>query len=231
MVEELEWESRIFGRRMGVVRDVEGDAIRRALEQPFEFLLCKVSTARTDVVHELERNGFLLVETAVHYVFDCRHAVPRIEVPCTIRHARQGDRDAAVAVARAAFASHFGRFHADPNIARDDATRVYEEWIRSSFDGYADAILLAVNGDRVIGFSVWRAEGKDVHYSIGGVDPAYHTRGVFRALTAAGMELWRDRADTIDGPTHIRNLAVQRAYLSLGWELRESAYTFHRWRS
>ena len=171
MVEELEWESRVLGHRMGVLRDVEGDAIRRALEEPFDFLLCKVSTARNDVVHELERHGFLLVETAVHYVFDCRREVPHAESPFAIRRAEERDRDAVIAIARAAFRTHFGRFHSDPRIGREEGTRVYEEWIRSSFDGYADAIFIAEDGGQTIGFAVWRLDGRVAHYSIGGVDP------------------------------------------------------------
>jgi RimJ/RimL family protein N-acetyltransferase len=234
IVEELEWESRVLDRRMGAIAadaDVER-ALDEAAERGFEFLLCKVSTAEIGIAQALERHGFSLVETIVHYEFDCRREVPQVETPFVIRPATESDREASVALARTAFTGHFGRFHSDPRFTRDEATRVYEEWIRSSFDGWADAIFVAEDEGRVIGFvSCRRTEERRMRVSIAFIDAAYRNHGLLRAFGAAVMRQYRDSADTIDGPTHIRNLAVQRAYLALGWMLRESAYTFHRWLS
>jgi GNAT superfamily N-acetyltransferase len=234
IVEELEWESRVLGRRMGAIAadaNVER-ALDEAAERGFEFLLCKVSTAEIGVAQALERHGFSLVETIVHYEYDCRREVPHIEMPFGIRLATESDRDAAVALARTAFKEHYGRFHSDPRFTRDEATRVYEEWIRSSFDGWADAIFVAEDEGRLIGLvSCRRTEERRVRVSIALVDPTHRNRGLARGFGAALMQWYRGSADTIDGPTHIRNLGVQRAYFALGWSLRESTYTFHRWLS
>jgi RimJ/RimL family protein N-acetyltransferase len=234
VVEELEWESQLLGRRMGVLAaatEVEL-ALEEAAARGFEFLLCKVSTAQIDLAQRLERHGFSLVETMMHYEFDCRRELPHIETPFAIRLATEADRDAAVALARSAFMGHYGRFHSDPRFTREEATRVYEEWVRSSFDGWADTILVAEDEGRVIGMvSCRRMEDRRVRISLALVEASHRYRGLARAFGIAVMRRYRDSTDTLDGPTHIRNLGVQRAYLALGWELRESTYTFHRWLS
>lgn len=247
VIGELPWESRILGKRMAVLKhlffddtpELANELVARALQwahqHGVEFLLCKVYTDRHALIHALAAQGFLLVETVLLHAWDARGELPHDDV--RIRRAMESDRDAAVRVSRAAFEGHFGRFHSDPRISHDNAVRIYEEWIRCSFDGYADAIFVAEQDGRVAGYSIWkgaspseRAAGlRCAHYSIGAVDPAFHRQRLFRALTLAGMRLYRGEVDVIDGPTHVRNTGVQRAYRSLGWELRDSQYTFHRW--
>jgi ribosomal protein S18 acetylase RimI-like enzyme len=248
VIAELPWESRVLARRMAVLKHVFfGEtpamanqlverAARWASESGFDFLLCKVYTDRHALIHALTGQGFLLVETMLQHVWESRRDLGPADDP-RVREARDSDREAVLRVCQAAFELHVGRFHSDPRISHGDAARVYEEWIRSAFDGYADAIYVAEQDGGIAGYSIWKAAAaaelaagiRAAHYSIGAVDPAFQRQGLFRALTLAGMRRYHGSADVIDGPTHLRNLAVQRAYRSHGWELRDSQYTFHRW--
>jgi len=255
----LPWESRILGRRMSSIKhlfpagdpperaeraaEMVGRMAGRAAEDGVEFLLARTYTDDHATTHAFERSGFMLVETALDYVYDFTREVAAPQVSAggdlLIRRAEPSDADAVIAVARSAFMAHVGRFHADPELSADEAATIYQEWLRSSFAGYADAIFLAESGKSIAGFSVWRDPAKSelaaglrcAHYSIGGVAPEFRGRGAFRALTVAGMNHYRDRAGLIHAPITLRNLGVQCAFQALGWQLRDSRYTFHRWLS
>ena len=194
-------------------------------------------------IHTLEKQGFLLMDTNLDYVYDYRRtptdAIPRPQLPdgAHIRAARDDEIEELLSVAQASFQNHFGRFHADERISEEQALRVYREWIRSSCQGYADLITVAEVEGKVAGYSVWKNPSRLErnlrtrvgHFSIGAVHPEYHGRGLFTALTFAGMESLEGIVDSIEGPTHINNYPVQRAYDRLHWLLRDARHAFHRW--
>src|SRR5262249_39079518 len=153
--------------------------------------------------HALEESAFQLVDTALHFVYDAGK-VPLANVPksglapgCRIRPATANDRDALVDVAASSFQGHFGRFHADPCIPRATATRVYQEWVASSLNGYADYNLVAEADGAIVGYSIWKKPSaleqqfgvRLGHYSISAIHPAHAGRGVFGALTYMGMTM------------------------------------------
>jgi GNAT superfamily N-acetyltransferase len=155
-----------------------------------------------------------------------------------LRLATSSDRDELVNLAGQVFYNHFGRFHADECIGRQIATMAYEQWMRSSLDGYADWIHLALVKRKIVGFSIWKRPSvtesqlkvRVGHYSIAGIHPDYHGQGLFTALTYAGMQSLHGIADIIEGPTHVNNYGVQLGYSKLGWRVCSDArHSFHKW--
>src|SRR5260221_562278 len=140
-------------------------------------------------------------------------------------------------IARASCANHFGRFHSDRRIGREQATRIYEEWIRSCASGWADWIILDVKDARIAGYSAWKKPSaldlrnniRLAHYSIAGIHPDFFGKVLFTTLTQTGMEMMQGHALWIEGPTHIDNHPVQRAYEKLGWKRVGTQTSFHKW--
>jgi ribosomal protein S18 acetylase RimI-like enzyme len=254
----LPWESPLVGKSMwaikhiGVVRDdgntnsvatsLITEVVRHLSDQDADFLLCRAMPSDTAVIHALESAGFLLMDTLLNFVFDCRGRGPndhQHQAPegFALRLATTSDIERLADVAHSAFAGHFGRFHADPRIGQAAATRIYQEWIRSCANGWADWIVVAVRGDRIAGYSAWKRPSpldqrhgmRLGHYSIGAVHPDFFGRGLFTALTHAGTEQLRSSADWIEAPTHIENYAVQRGFLRLGWRIAGAQHSFHKW--
>jgi hypothetical protein len=254
----LPWESGLLGKSMWSIRHIGVDAgpaertsvacgliaeiVRRAKAQAVDFLLCKTPGTDPAIIHALELNGFLLMDTVLDCVFGCRNPSTQAKeqpVPpgIVIRLATAADADALAKTARDSFAEHFGRFHADPRIGRAAATRIYEEWIRSCVSGWADWVFVATNEENIAGYSAWKKISalddkhalRLAHYNIGCVHPAFFGRGLFTALTRAGMNLLCASADWIEGPTHFENIPVQRGYLRLGWQIEGAQHSFHKW--
>ena len=254
----LSWESQLLGKSMWAIKHLgvasgPGDAssvatslvaevVRRVADRDGDFLLCRAIPSDTAIIHALESKGFLLMDTLLNFVFDCRASGSncyRQQIPESfeLRLATASDIEPLAEVAHSSFAGHFGRFHSDPRIGRAAAARIYQEWIRSCANGWADWIVVAIHGDRIAGYSAWKKPSaldarhgiRLGHYSIGAVHPDFFGRGLFTALTHAGMEQVCSSADWIEAPTHVDNHAVQRGFLRLDWRIAGAQHSFHKW--
>jgi hypothetical protein len=253
----LTWDAALFGQPMGAIKYIVLDAgapaslagrLVGAVEswakaREVAFLLCRAYTDDVPLIHALESNGFLLMDTLLDYVHDARRQpstqilAPSVPAGFSISLTGERDLDRLTQVARAAFVGHFGRYNADPRITPAQSLQVYEEWVRSSAKGYADWILIAERDGTIAGYSIWRKPSAAEsalsvrlgHYSIAGVHPDFSGLGLFGALTHAGMELLRGVADCIEGPTHINNYPVQRGYARLSWHVADARHSFHKW--
>ena len=254
----LIWESPLLGKSMWAIKHIgvasrPGDVssvasrlvaevVRQVANRDADFLLCRAKPSDTAIIHALELNGFLLMDTLLNFLFDCRARASNdrqqeVLEGFELRLATASDTEPLAEVAHSSFAGHFGRFHADPRIGHAAATRIYQEWIRSCANGWADWIVVATHGDRVAGYSAWKKpsalderHGIQLgHYSIGAVHPDFFGRGLFTALTRAGMEQLCSSADWVEAPTHIDNYAVQRGFLRLGWRIAGAQHSFHKW--
>jgi RimJ/RimL family protein N-acetyltransferase len=255
----LPWESRILGRQMSTLRvlSVDHQSLRRETyfdcllkaaldsgsQKGNEFLLCKMSGLDDDKASALIKNGFELMDTLVDFVCALSNEQSlglqqkSVQGGFELRLATVADVDSLAEIARASFANHFGRFHSDPRIGREQATRIYEEWIRSCALGWADWIILAVKDTRIAGYSAWKKPSpldlrhniRLAHYSIAGIHPDFFGKGLFTTLTRTGMEMTQGHALWVEGPTHIDNHPVQRAYEKLGWKRVGTQTSFHKW--
>ena len=253
------WETKLFGKKMGAIKNLvvnpnstqRADAMHELLNHTIiwarrrgiDCLLCKTCTDDTLSIHELERQGFLLMDTLLDYVYDYRKSPFRVlpqpkPIPGnSVRLADENDVGQLTTLARAAFGKHFGRYNADERITRLQATQVYEEWINASFKGWADWILVAEINKQIAGFSIWKKPSQLEqslpvrlgHYSIGAVHPAYYGRGIFSTLTYEGMKMFDGKVDCLEGPTHINNYPVQQTYTKLHWRIADARHSFHKW--
>lgn len=256
LLEDLEWDSKLFNKKMGAVsyltfdkscdeevaRDFVNYLVAESKEKGQQFLMCKVNTDNIIGIHSLERNGFLLVDTLLDFIWDKSKNPLKVDEEnlnkeVKIEKAELKDEEQLRNLAREAFKRHFGRYHSDPNIKKEDANKVYEEWISSSLKGYADYFFVAKIKDKIAGYSIWKNMSplekkynlRLGHYSIAGVDESCRGMGLFKVLTVAGMRALENDVDVIEGPTHINNYPVQKGYISLGWKIGDARHSFHKW--
>ena len=259
LIEPLPWDSNIFNKKMGSITELIIDANQNEINKisymlvkkaqnwvqskNYDFILCKTFTDDSTTIHTLEKEGFLLVDTILDYCIDFRKN-PFSEIDqqvikkdIAIRQATMKDEIQLERLAEASFKNHFGRYHSDPRIPLEKAIQVYVEWMRSCIRGYADFILVAEIDKRIAGVSTWKKSSileKDLplrisHYNIGAVHPDFSGMGLFSNLTYAGMQIFKDSADIIEGPTHVNNYPVQRGYQRLGWQVFDARHSFHKW--
>lgn len=248
------WDSKVVGKKVGTLRhfgtaggsgsrdELLETALRHASGRGVQCLTCKVQASEIDTIHSLEKHGFLLMDSLMDFVFDFsakaegNMTAPR-ESGATIRIAEPGDIAGVLVVAEKAFAHYFGRYHADPNVPYEAATNFYREWVRSSFHGWADWILVAEIERQIVGFGIWKKASEletrhllgVAHYNLAGIHPDFSGRGLYSALAAEGMEHAEQFARYLIGPVHVSNYPVHRALSRLGWKTRAARHSFHKW--
>jgi len=255
--EPLPWESNILGRKAASLSPILGStasgltdtslgkiiakAINCIRADGGELITTKTYTTDMLAIHALETQGFQLMDTVVEPTFRLPGISMPVSGPCpagfSIRFANKSDIADLRSVSAAAFSRHFGRFHADPRIGPETATRLYEDWIQACVEGWADWTLLAEHQGRIAGFGVWKKPSAAEfryhlsvgNYNFGAIHPDYQRLGLFKYLTSEGMRLLQGEADYIVGPTHVHNLPIQRGLLKLGWQISDSRHSFHKW--
>ena len=255
------WDSEITGRRIGTVEriavavgDDSGseillellDELTRSLAvRETQCLVCKVHSNELPAIHALEQRGFLLMDSLLDFVFDFSRTPleeinpPKRDKQLTIRRAKPEDLSALMAINEKAFTGYFGRYHADPQMPPGTATKIYAEWVRSAFQGWADWILVAEVDGRIAGYGLWRKpleiEARNslsvAHYDLAAVDPEFLGRGLWTALMFDGMSIARNYAQYLVGPVHVCNYPVQHTLQKLGWRISGARHSFHKWLS
>ncbi len=252
------WDTKVIGRPIAVLKhlaeadsargsdvldDLLEEAIRHATSRGTECLSCKIRPLEFEAIHALERHGFLLMDTLVDFVFDfSRTPLDRISAPkrthgVSTRLAKPEDLPELLALNEKAFANFFGRYHSDPRMPPGTGARVYDEWVRCSFRGWADWILVAEVEGTIAGYGVWKKASAlearhsiDIaHYNLAGIHPAFAGRGLYTALALDGMRMAQGFAARLDGPVHVSNYPVHRALQKLGWKIAGARHSFHKW--
>ena len=253
------WDSQITGRRIGTVEhlavtpdgragaeilhELIDELTRTVVNRGTQCLVCKVQSDELSAIHALEQEGFLLMDTLQDFVFDfSRTPIERIHLPrrdkqLKIRRAKPTDLPELMAISEKAFADYFGRYHADPQMPPGTATKIYAEWVRSAFNGWADWILVAEVDGKTAAYGLWRKaseiEKKNslsvAHYDLAAVNPEFRGCGLYTALALEGMGVARDFAQYLIGPVHISHYPVQHNLQKLGWRISGARHSFHKW--
>jgi predicted N-acetyltransferase YhbS len=250
------WDSKITSRRIGTVKHLAATAdglagtqvlhelidecMRKLARRGTQCVSYRVQAAELAAIQTLEECDFLLMDTLLDFVFDLsrspiEQASPKRDERLKIRRADQADMPELMALNERAFANYFGRYHADPRIPPGTATKVYAEWMRSAFAGWADWIVVAEFEGKIAGHGVWRKTSQDensrgiAYCDLLVVDPEFQGRRLGTALMLDGMHIARDFARYVVGPVHVCNYAVQHTLQNLGWRICGARHAFHKW--
>jgi GNAT superfamily N-acetyltransferase len=226
-----------YGAEIARANDITRETLPNVLDfchdQQVNMLIARCRTTDLPAAQEMERNGFLLMDTLVYYGFKyARTPIPEDVGKTPIRFKRSGDEAQVEAVARDAFQGYFGHYHADSRLSKEKADEAYVSWaVRSCVDtAVADDVLIA-GDDGVLGFATLRMntpqEGEGVLF---GVAPAAQGRGIYRSFMIRAMQWVQEQgADTIVVSTQVTNIPVQKVWARLGFTMSHSFYTFHKW--
>lgn len=251
------WDTKVVGEPVAVIKYFVGtgaddsrvldqlvdEVQRHAASRGIHLLTCKVQPLQFAAIHALERYGFLLMDTLLDFFFDfSRTPFDKISPPqrldgLQVRLANPEDLSDLLALTETAFAKHFGRYNSDPKMPAGTGTKVYQEWVRSSFTGAADWILIAEVNDQIAGYSVWKkASALEVKHcfdvarcTLAGIHPEFFGRGLYTTLTFEGMRIAQRFASHLGGPAHVSHYPVHRAMLKLGWKIAGVRHSFHKW--
>jgi dTDP-4-amino-4,6-dideoxy-D-galactose acyltransferase len=238
--ELLPWDTQFFGFRVarvrgGVLTPQRADAIEAWCTA--NAVVCLYFLARSDdaqTVAVAEGRGYHLadVRLTLERQLGSKSDVSDLKSPISngIRPGRAEDFPQLRAIARGSHTDT--RFFFDLRFPRPRAEALYETWVESSVNGFAEAVLVAEHGGDIAGYlSCHLSQGADSG-SIGlvAVAAGHQGQGVGKALVAAGCEWFASRgAKRISVVTQGRNIAAQRLYARCGFIARTVELYYHRW--
>ncbi len=227
-----------FGIKTAKTTDFNSDRIPLILEyceeNMVELLIARCDTSDFKVVHELERLGFLLMDTLIYFSCDLtRKEIPVDDREFQVRAFRPGEEQTVKSIAGRSFHGYLSHYHADSRLDKRMSDEVYADWAYKSCLSrkVTEQVLVAESGNEIIGFGTMRIndhrEGEGLLF---GVAPPYQGRGAYRSIMVNCMRwcVTRDLGKmTIS--TQITNLVSQHTWIRLGFVPFYSCYTFHKW--
>ena len=201
-------------------------------------LTARVHASDLSSIHLLEQYGFITVDGILTFsldIIDARWPLPPAGLE--IRLSRPEDIEAIKAIARSSYV--YDRFHSDPCIPKAVADELHAVWVENSCLGKAaDAVLVAAENGRILGFVTCRIDRQTTEYlglTIGTIvlvatAADARGRGVARAITYGALDWFRDQGvDIVEVGTQLRNIPASRLYESCGFRLVASSLSLRRW--
>ena len=151
-----------------------------------QLLIARCQADQLDVVHEMERTGFILTDTLVYYVRNLtKSPLPKLDPSIVIRAMAIGENDQVQDIAREAFSNYISHYHADERLDRKQCDDTYRDWARKACNNRDDAheVLVALREGKILAFATLRMN--DHHQGEGvlfGVHPSARDLAFTRSL-------------------------------------------------
>jgi GNAT superfamily N-acetyltransferase len=198
------------------------------------FLIARCLTSDLTLAQELERTGFLLMDTLVYYTCILKKDfLPENISGINIRPLRTGEEKLIKTIATETFKGYLGHYHADRRLCRERCDEVYIDWAYKSCisKDMADIVLVAEHKGSIAGFATLKVNSPVVGEGVlFGVAPYAQGKGIYRLLMIHGMQWCIEQGyEKMVVSTQISNVAVQKVWCRLGFEPNYSYHTFHKW--
>ena len=202
-------------------------------ENAVELAIIRVPAIELSLLQSLEDEGYRMMDCLVYYAFKFdRKPIPD-EKKQETRPVWPHELDEVVSVAKESFKGYMGHYHADSRLPRERSDEVYTDWAANSVQSreIAHEVLVVEGEGRLDGFATLRMnnpeEGEGVLF---GVAPHAQGKGIYQSMMIGGMEWVRDNgAKQMVVSTQVINVAVQKVWARLGFEMDRSYYTLHKW--
>jgi len=242
--QDLPWESRLFGVRMGKISAIVADSpditshlvvavVGNCRSQGVRHLSAETEFSDLPTAHALERAGFYLAETRL-ILYRTEKLSLEAEAGGLQDYSPRYKRDL-LEIARRSFTT--SRFSTDPHLDQRAARRMYSKWLVDGLDGRADFVKVAVNGDKPSGFVLCRKLVEEMPESqlvVGVMDlmavaPEHQGQGLGQRLVRAAWQ-WLS-ANSAVHVARIRgdNFVSIGVHTSVGFRFYSGKVGFHLW--
>ncbi len=218
MIKELAWDSAFFKRKIGVLTKVPSDEvlrklIRKARKNEYLYLTCRLKLSGVSEIQILEKNGFYLTDIGVVW-----EGQPDADFRPAISVTEASIKDAAMLkkISRGLFKD--SRFYNDPFFSYDEAERLYQAWIDSSFNDREIKIFHVAKKGYITCKKLSRGRG-DI--PLIGVTAGDQGKGIGSSLVYKAFEWFRMAGiKTVTVRTQANNVTAMNFYKGLGFSVK-----------
>lgn len=242
----LPWDSQVLGCPAGSVGGLWADGnygegcqrletvlracITDAETHGIHFLTTRLSEGELTGLHAVEAVGFRIIESFLTFGRKTADEIPFVsKSDFYVRLAQPDEMETVASIAYRAFESF--RLWVDPQIPELRARHSRREWVRNGFKGRAEAIYVAEVEQELVGFVLLRSkrEAEKVgEIELIAVEPAFHGRGIGKALVTEAIRHYQGQTSEIQVGTQAKNLEAIGLYTRMGFSVVRSELSFHR---
>ena len=235
-IENDEFNSEIFKKRVGRISDVKGEEnndeiehiVKIALAKDYDFLFIKINTLFQNTVNRLIKNGFNLISTQVTYCLKCGNSNSQnihLSEGVLFRRLEKKDIPQISNIAKISFS--IDQFHVDKDLDDQLCDKYYEQWAINSCNGLADDVFVLDNGE-IIGFITVSYQMNNGIVGLAAISPVFRGQGYFNLLIEKTIkELKNKGISMIYYGTQLCNTPVHKTMAKFQAALIESAYVLH----
>lgn len=238
-IKQDKFNSELFGIKMGNIilsndeMNNEKLNVKEVVEkgkcEGFAHISTKISTPYKAMFNNFVQHGFYLTDTLFEYVykFDGR-SLPGITHKTILRDYREDDLEGLMKIAKESF--DYDRFHSDPALDNELCDKYYEQWVYNSCHGFADKVIVSEYDNSVAGFTTGKADHTQEygHLVLSAVSNSYRGLGIYTSMIYEGIKwIKKEGFKGLIVGTQINNIAVQKAWIKLGFTVLNSEYVLH----
>lgn len=240
-IQQDNFNSEIFGFKMGNIiltsdemkderLDVKG-IVEKGRSEKFAHITIKIPSLNKAILNAFAQNGFLLTDTLLEYIykFDGRTLLGMTH-KTILRDYKEGDLEGLMRIAKRSF--DHDRFHSDPALDNELCDKYYEQWICNSCHGFADKVIVSEYENSVVGFTTGKAD-RSYEYGrlvLSAVSNDYRGLGIYTSMIYEGVKwLEKEGFRGVVVGTQINNIAVQKAWIKLGFTVLGSSYILQKY--
>jgi dTDP-4-amino-4,6-dideoxy-D-galactose acyltransferase len=233
IIEELEWDSNFFKRKMGILKHIPSNqlSLKRSLEDAknkgFFHIHCRLDASEIEKIQLLERCGFYISDFGVTWAINLlEKEISFKPLSVTLPEVRIATIDDLLEVKKIITNGLFytSRFYKDPFFKKSEADALYEAWVENSIKGIVADIVFFIKDS---GFITCRQLDKDNGViSLVGVVPSKRNRGIGSLLIKKALEWFCvQKVSRVSVRTQSYNIPAMNFYRRLGFSIKSSDIT------
>jgi dTDP-4-amino-4,6-dideoxy-D-galactose acyltransferase len=229
----LPWDSAFFGVRIARATDTRltpqtaVPLLEWCDKYAIDCLYFLAESSDTQTIRTVESHRFQLTDIRVTMRGKLQPNASE-PAPKAVRTAIEADIPALKGIAR--HSHHHTRFYADEHFPDERCNALYETWIENSVHGYADRVLVAVDGEQRVGYLTCHLRQSVGSFGLVAVSDAVQGKGYGRQLVQAAQAWFAgEQATTMTVVTNGNNVAAQRFYQKCGFVSDAVHIWYHRW--
>lgn len=216
--EILAWDSEFWNMRIARAYGIDGLS-EWAVENTVGLVCLLIDADRPDEAQKAEEAGFRLTDVRVTLARETSQ-----EEPFSVRMPTEIETNQMVAIAR--YAHRITRFYADPTLDDDRCDDLYENWMRQSLNGWADAVFVAGETE---GYVTVHLDGSSSSIGLIAVADEARRKGLGEKLVRGAVAYAATRGATeMTVVTQGRNIAAQRLFQACGFRTTNTSLWYHR---
>ena len=189
------------------------------------FVFSKISTNSVNIWQCVEKVNFKLIDANVKFELHGNiSSDSKYQKDIDICFAEKKHQEATGKIARDNFI--YSRFHLDPLIDNDIASKIKQNWVKNYFFGKrGDVMVLALLNNEPVGFLQLIIKNKELFIDLIGVQKIAQGKGIASSMIQFASK--NIEQSCIKVGTQIGNIPSIKLYQKLGFVLTGSDYVFH----